>query len=329
MRSLPDAATLLNMYEQMVTSRAFEDAIKAHYLEGKRPIFNMAKGPIPGEMHLSSGQEPVAVGMCAHLQPADVVTAPHRAHHIAIAKGVDLDRMTAEIFGRATGLSGGRGGHMHLFDQAVSFSSSGIVAEGLPAAMGSALAFSMREDPHVAVAFIGEGAVNTGAFHETLNLASLWRLPLICVIEDNDWAISVGKTQSTAVPRNDVRAAAYGIPGIHVPENEPEAVYSAAGEAVGRARAGDGPTLIEVKTCRLEGHFVGDPELYRSEEERAGLATRDPLPAFRARLLARPDLEGRLLAAEGRASARIAAAFQFAQASAEPEPEQALMHVFA
>lgn len=151
------------MYRNMVTSRRFEEAIAGIYFEGKSPVFNMANGPIPGEMHLSDGQEPVAVGVCAHLTPEDVVTATHRPHHQAIAKGVDLDRMAAEIFGKKTGLSGGRGGHMHIFDADVNFACSGIIAQGMGPAVGAALSRKMRGLPGVAVAFVGEGAVNQGA----------------------------------------------------------------------------------------------------------------------------------------------------------------------
>ena len=158
----------------------------------------MANGPIPGEMHLSNGQEPCAVGVCAHLDAADFVTATHRPHHIAIAKGVDLDAMAAEIFGKKTGLSGGRGGHMHLFDARVNFACSGIIAQGMGPAVGAATAFKLRGEKRVAVAFIGEGAANQGAFHESLNLAAVWQAPVVFVIEDNGWGISVSKEQGSS-----------------------------------------------------------------------------------------------------------------------------------
>ncbi|MCY4333606.1 MAG: thiamine pyrophosphate-dependent dehydrogenase E1 component subunit alpha [Litoreibacter sp.] len=181
------------MYRNMVTSRKFEETIAGIYFEGKTPVFSMADGPIPGEMHLSDGQEPVAVGVCAHLNPDDVVTATHRPHHEAIAKGVDLDKMAAEIFGKKTGLSGGRGGHMHLFDPNVNFACSGIIAQGMGPAVGAALSRQMQKKPGVGVAFVGEGAVNQGGWHEAMNLAATWKLPFVCVIEDNAWGISVSK----------------------------------------------------------------------------------------------------------------------------------------
>ncbi|MBV2204312.1 MAG: thiamine pyrophosphate-dependent dehydrogenase E1 component subunit alpha, partial [Pseudomonas sp.] len=192
----PTPSQRLWMYEQMLTSRYMEESIERIYMEGKTPVFNMAKGPIPGEMHLSNGQEPCAVGVCAHLEAGDIVTATHRPHHIAVAKGVDLNEMMAEIFGKATGLSGGRGGHMHLFDGRVNFSCSGIIAEGMGPAVGAALSRQLQGKPGVAVSFIGEGAANQGAFHETLNLAALWKLPVVFVIEDNAWGISVAKASA-------------------------------------------------------------------------------------------------------------------------------------
>ena len=175
--------------------------------------------------------------------------------------------MTAEIFGRETGLGRGRGGHMHLFDPATHFSCSGIIAEGYPPALGQAFAFRQRGTDRVAVAVTGEGAANQGAFHESLNLAALWKLPVVFVVEDNDWGISVPRAASTSVASNAVRGAAYDMPAERIEDNAVEAVYDAAGRAVARARAGDGPTLLEVHTLRLWGHFEGDAQGYRPDLE--------------------------------------------------------------
>jgi len=232
-----DDKTRLELYRVMVLSRTYEEAILREYHADKKPAFDIGAGLVPGEMHLSAGQEPAAAGVCAHLRRDDAVTATHRPHHIAIAHGVDLDKMTAEIFGRETGLGRGRGGHMHLFDPQTHFSCSGIVAEGLPPATGQAFAFQRQGSDRVAVAFTGEGAANQGAFHESLNLAALWNLPVVFVIEDNEWAISVPRGASTAIGSNADRAAAYGIPGHRIEDNDVEAVYTAAGDAVVRARA--------------------------------------------------------------------------------------------
>lgn len=326
----PSRETLGWMYQTMVTSRRFENTIEKIYMEGKSPVFNMANGPIPGEMHLSDGQEPVAVGVCAHLTAEDIVTATHRPHHQAIAKGVDLNRMAAEIFGKASGLSGGRGGHMHIFDAEVNFACSGIIAQGMGPAVGAALSRKMQGKPGVAVAFIGEGAANQGAFHEAMNLAAVWDLPMICVIEDNAWGISVSKKDSTAVERNHVRAASYGIPGHYVSGNDPWKIHEVAGEAIARARSGAGPTLIEIETFRLAGHFMGDAEGYRPKGEKDGLFARDPIPAMRQRL----EAEGTFTAAdldamEADAAAAVEAAIRFARDSADPHPEDALSAVFA
>ncbi|MDB6176334.1 thiamine pyrophosphate-dependent dehydrogenase E1 component subunit alpha [Paracoccus sp. Z330] len=318
------------MYRNMVTSRSFEEAIAKIYFEGKTPVFNMANGPIPGEMHLSDGQEPVAVGVCAHLNRTDVVTATHRPHHQAIAKGVDLDRMAAEIFGKSTGLSGGRGGHMHIFDPEVNFACSGIIGQGLGPAVGAALSRQMQDKPGVAVAFIGEGAVNQGAFHEAMNLAAVWKLPFICVIEDNSWGISVPKQSSTAIANNAERAAAYGIPGMRVEGNDPYAIYDAAGEAIARARAGEGPSLLEIETYRLAGHFMGDAEGYRPKGEKDALQEADPIPRMRTRLLTDGVAsESELAAIESESLARVEAAIRFARDSEDPAPEDALTCVFA
>jgi TPP-dependent pyruvate/acetoin dehydrogenase alpha subunit len=241
---------LLSMYRQMRTIRFFEDALAAAYMEGKTPAFDIGSGPVPGEMHLAAGQEPVAVGTCAHLTKDDTVVGTHRPHHFAIAKGVPLDKMAAEIFGKETGLGRGKGGHMHLIDVEHKFSCSGIIGASFPPALGAALAAKKMGKDWVAVAFAGEGAANQGSFHESLNFASLLHLPVIFIIEDNAWAISVAKSKSTCISDNSQRAAAYGIPGVRVEENDVLAVYEVVGEAVARARRGEGPSLIEVKTDR-------------------------------------------------------------------------------
>jgi len=317
------------MYEKMVLSRLYEQAIEQAYFEGKLPAFNMANGPIPGEMHLSNGQEPCAVGVCAHLRSDDAVTASHRPHHIAIAKDVNLRAMTAEIFGKAAGLGGGRGGHMHLFDPQVSFSCGGIIAAGMAPAVGAARARQLAGQDTVAIAFVGEGAANQGVFHEALNLAAVWKAPVIFVIEDNGWGISVARDACTAVQGNAIRAAAYGVPGIRIENNDPVAVYEAAGEAVARARRGDGPSLLDIETWRLAGHFVGDTQEYRPHGELQALTERDPIPAFRAQLFASGTSERVLMDIENRAAATVADVITFARDTPYPEPAEAYEKVFA
>lgn len=314
----------------METSRRFEEIISKIYLEGKTPAFNMTNGPLPGEMHLSNGQEPVAVGVCAHLAKGDVVTATHRHHHQAIAKGVDLKRMAAEMFGKETGLSGGRGGHMHIFDADVNYGCSGIIAQGMGPACGAALSRKLRNEAGIAVSFIGEGAANQGAFHESLNLASLWNLPVVFVIEDNGWGVSVSKKNSTAVERNDVRAAAYNMPGHHVEGNDPIAIYEVAGEAIARAREGKGPSLIEIETYRLAGHFMGDVEGYRPEGEKDALFAKDPIPKLSEYLISEGHADEAAIAElQGKAQSRVDEAIAFARESEYAPVEETLNAVFA
>ncbi len=316
-------------YKMMVTARIYEETLAEIYMEGKTPKFDIAAGTLPGEMHLAAGQEPCAVGVCAYLRKGDTVTAPHRPHHVAIAKGVDLRKMTAEIFGKETGLSSGKGGHMHLFDRDATFSCSGIVAEGCGPAVGAGLAAHMKGSDDIAVSYVGEGAANQGGFHESVNLAALWDLGVLFVIEDNQWAISVPKNQSASVPHIADRAAAYGIPGVHIADNDTVELLEAAGEAVERARSGGGPTLIEVETYRYMGHFQGDAEGYRPDDEVEQLKERDPIPRFRAYL----EEQGVLSADEAEklkdeAQAAVEDAVEFARSSAYPEPESAMEHVF-
>ncbi|MDB6091405.1 MAG: acetoin:2,6-dichlorophenolindophenol oxidoreductase subunit alpha [Gammaproteobacteria bacterium] len=315
------------MYEAMLKSRLFDDALFEAYWEGKKPVFHMGKGPLPGEMHQSFGQEPTAVGVCAHLGPDDAVGAGHRPHHVAIARGVNLNRMAAEVFGKKTGLSGGRGGHMHLYDTNVNFFCSGIIAEGMGPGAGIALARKMQKKPGIAVAYNGDGAVNQGAFHEVMNMAALWKLPFVCVIEDNNYAVSVTTRESTVVPAWK-RAAGYNCPGEYVEGNDPDLIFEAAARAVQHARAGNGPSILEIQTERLHGHFIGDSAGYRSKDEVAG--QKDPIPAYRTRLLdekvlATPAME----ALEAKVQQEVDEALKFARDSEYPAADEALERVYA
>ncbi len=327
---------LLWMYEKMLEIRDYEETMANVYLEGKLPpniqkglAFDIGSGPVPGEMHLAAGQEPVAVGVCAHLKKEDTVVGTHRPHHFAIAKGVPLDKMTAEMFGKVTGLSKGKGGHMHLFDPEHKFSCSGIIGASLPPACGAGLAAKKMGKDWVAVAFFGEGAANQGSFHESLNLAALWHLPVIFVCEDNKWAISVPKSEATCVEWVADRASAYGIPGIRVANNDALEVYEAVAPLIERARRGEGPGLIEVKTDRYLGHFQGDPEVYRPKDEVTNLRKNDPIPKLAGVLKSRSMMtEGEEGAIVARAKKRVADAFDFARKSANPAPKDALNDVF-
>ncbi|MFQ3596022.1 MAG: thiamine pyrophosphate-dependent dehydrogenase E1 component subunit alpha [Sphingomonadaceae bacterium] len=313
-------------YATMCLSRAFDDAMIALYWEGKLPIFQFGAGPLPGELHCSNGAEPVGVGVCFALGPDDMITADHRPHHVAVARGVDLDRMAAELLGKKAGLSQGKGGHMHIYDPAVNFASSGIIAEGMAPAAGMALARRLQKKPGVAVAFIGEGAANQGAFHEVLNMVGLWKLPVITVVQDNEWGVSTAKSESTAVERNSDRASAYGLAGEYVGTNDPDDIHAAAERAVARARAGEGGTILELKTARLAGHFMGDQQAYIPEQ----MKQQDPIPAYREKLIREGVLSAEDAdALEAEAKARMARAMEFAKSAPYPEPSEAFDHVFA
>ncbi len=324
-----DNAQRLGFYRSMVRIRTYEATIQQHYHADKKPAWDIGAGLIPGEMHLAAGQEPVAVGLCANLRDDDAITAPHRPHHLALAKGVDMQAMTAEIYGRTTGLGKGRGGHMHLFDPSQHFSCSGIIAEGMPVAVGQAMAFRHKGLDSVAVGVAGEGAANQGAFYEAMNLASIWSLPVVFIVEDNDWAISVPRDSATPVKDGSVRASAFGMPGERVEGNDVERIYEACKRAVERARGGGGPTLLEVHTVRLWGHFEGDAQAYRGEEL-AEKQQQDPIALYEARLRADGLLDDAAVAEiAATAQAEVDAAIAFALASPEPSPADLLQYVYA
>jgi pyruvate dehydrogenase E1 component alpha subunit len=219
---------------------------------------------------------------------------------------------------------------MHIFDPKVHFSCSGIVAEGSPPAVGAGLASKLQGKDDIAVSYLGEGAANQGGFHESVNLAAVWKLPVIFVIEDNAYGISVPKAASTAIADNSIRAQAYGIPGVRIAENDTMALFDAAGEAVARARRGDGPTLIEVETYRYFGHFQGDAEGYRPKGEVDTLKKKDPIPRFRAQLIAAGHMTDQEAAEiERKMKLEVDDAYAYARASEYPKPEDALQAVFA
>ena len=316
------------MYENMVTARHYEERLQEEYLEGKQPAFDISAGPIPGELHLAAGHEASGAGVCQHLRDDDTVTAPHRPHHIAIAKGVDLKRMTAEIFGRETGLSKGKGGHMHLFDPDVNFACSGIIAEGCPPAVGAGLAAKKRNTDSVAVAFLGEGAIDQGAFLESLNMASVQNLPVVFVVEDNDWAISMPKERITDVANGADRADGFGLPGARVDADDAVAVYEAARDAVGRARDRNGPSLLEVQVHRRMGHFMGDPQEYRPAEDEEAAMERDSIERLEADLRGHGVDDETIDDLRDRAHERVEEAIEWAKEQPKPEAEAAYDDVF-
>ncbi len=259
----------------MVRIRSFEDRVQREF----------ARGEMPGFVHTYHGAEAVATGVCAHLNDEDLITSTHRGHGHCIAKGCNLDGMVAELYGRETGLCAGRGGSMHIADFSRGMlGANAIVGGGIALATGAALAAEVLDDGRVAVAFFGDGAANQGVLHESLNLAAIWRLPVIYVCENNGWAESTPVSYSTSVRDIGSRAGAYGIAGVTVSGEDYEAVYTAAGEAVRRARAGEGPTLLEVQLARIRGHFIGDPQQYRPRSQRQEARQRDPVALLAQRL---------------------------------------------
>ncbi len=317
-----------SMFETMVRSRFWDDRLTEQYWIDKTPVFAFGAGPLPGELHTSHGQEPVGSGVCAALRDEDMITTGHRPHHIAVARGVNLKEMSAELFGKKAGLSGGRGGHMHLYDKRVNFSSSGIIAEGLGPAAGMAFARKMQKKPGVALSFLGEGAVNQGAFHEVMNIVGLRKLPFICVIEDNKWAVTTHKSMSTACERNSDRAASYGMAGEFVEGNDPEQIYLATQRALERARSGEGGTILEIETVRLSGHFMGDPAGYITGKKSDYQI--DPLPVYRARLIDEGILtEKEASHIEKAVHAEVDEAITFALEADYPDVEDALNCTFA
>jgi pyruvate dehydrogenase E1 component alpha subunit len=305
----------------MCLIRQFEDFLHQEF----------ARGVIPGFVHLYAGEEAVAVGVMANLRPDDTITSTHRGHGHCIAKGVDLKGMLAEIYGKATGICRGKGGSMHIADlDKGMLGANGIVGGGLPLACGAALSAQVRGTGQVTACFFSDGAANQGTFHEALNLAAIWDLPVLFVAENNGYAETTSVQYSMRVANIADRAQSYGIPGEVVDGMDVFAVCAAAGRAVARARAGQGPTLLECKTYRYYGHFEGDNLKYRSRDEEGSYRARDPIEQFRRHVLAHGLLSAAQLAViDERARAMLEEARAFAARSPLPQPAECLEDVYA
>jgi len=320
-RALSDlpADGLIRLYETMLLIRRFEE----------RAAELRQAGFIPGFLHPYIGQEAVAVGVCSALIPEDVITSTHRGHGHMLARGADPARMYAELYARRDGYNRAKGGSLHMIDTDLGFlGANGIVGGGIPLATGAALELKLRGSRGVAVSFFGDGATNEGAFHESLNLASLWKLPCLYVCENNLYGEFT--RQERHQPIRDVarRAESCAMPGVVVDGNDVLAVRRTAGEALERARAGEGPTLLECKTYRQRGHYEGDMGAYRSPEEVAEWLARDPIVTFGRRLVEEFNLRQEVLAeAAERVDGRLDEAAAFAERSPHPQPEEALEHV--
>lgn len=316
-----DEAFLKDVYQRMYLIRNFELKVNELFL----------KGIMPGTIHLSLGQEAAVVGACFALEADDRVTLTHRGHGQALAKGVSARSLMAELFGRETGCCKGKGGSLHVGDVRVgALPAISIVGASSPIATGLGFAFKYLRKRHIALNFFGEGTANKGDWHEALNLAALWRIPVVFLCENNQYGVSTHISEVMAIERVADRAAAYGMPGVVVYGNDPIAVYEEVALAAERARAGDGPTLIECLTYRRGGHKRDDPGHYRPKEEVEVWMKTDPLPAFRERLLGDARLDEAAIALlEREAVAIIDEAVTFALESAEPTPESALEDVYA
>ncbi len=317
-----DKKTLLAMYRTMVTVRQFETMAGEYF----------AAGQIPGFIHLSIGQEGSSVGVCSCLRPDDYVATTHRGHGHMIAKGADLKRMVAELFGKATGYCKGKGGSMHIADFSIGIlGANGVVAGGLPLICGAGLSIKLRKTDQVAVVFFGDGASNRGPVHEAMNMASIWDLPIIFVVENNQWASTTPQSYACALGDLCQRAGAYNMPGVSVDGNDVLAVRQAMLEAVARARKGEGPTMLENKTYRVRGHFEGDPQKYRDQAEVLTWQEKnDPVARF-AQVLVKDQLltQKKSKAIWDAVNTELDAAVQFAKESPFPKPEEALEGLYA
>lgn len=316
----PDRSALVSLLETMMRIRAFEARVEELFLAGR----------IAGSVHLYIGEEATATGVCSALRPGDFLTSTHRGHGHAIAKGARLDRMMAELFGRRTGYCKGKGGSMHIADfSAGMLGANGIVAGGLTIAVGAGLSAKMRHSGQVVASFFGDGATSRGPLHEAMNMASVFKLPVLFVNENNGYASTTPAEYGVSITDVAGRAAGYGMPGIVVDGNDVLAVREAALAAAERARSGEGPTLLECKTYRWKGHYIGDPEQYRDKAETASWRERCPIRRFQAQLLeARDIFETEIEEISRRIDQEVVAAERFAESSPMPDPDEALNDLF-
>jgi TPP-dependent pyruvate/acetoin dehydrogenase alpha subunit len=309
---------LRDFFREMLLIRRFEEKVEERFRAGE----------LPGFLHVAIGQEAVAVGVCRALEEGDIIASTHRAHGHTLAKGTTPNELMAELYGKLEGCSHGYGGSMHLYDiERGNMGANAVVGGGLPAITGAALAFKFRNEPRVGVAFFGDGATNIGTFHESLNLAQLWQVPAVFVCENNHWAESTPASQHMPIEDISQRAVAYGMKTIKVDGQEVEAVYKATRRALEHARSGKGPVFLAVDTYRLVGHYIGDPQVYRSKEElEQTKATQDPIEHLRERLEL-SDEEVEEIDREVREI--VDASVDFAKNGTDPKPEDALKNVYA
>ncbi len=315
--AVPDEL-LRDFFREMLLIRRFEEKVEERFRAGE----------LPGFLHVAIGEEAVAVGVCRALEEGDIIASTHRAHGHTIAKGTHPNELMAELYGKVEGCSHGYGGSMHLYDvEKGNMGANAVVGGGIPAMVGAALAFKMRGEQRVAVPFFGDGATNIGTFHESLNLAQLWRLPVVFVCEDNGYAESTPKRQQLPIDDLSKRAAAYEMETVTVDGQDVEAVYAAAQQALAHARDGNGPVFLLCNTYRLTGHYVGDPQVYRPKDELQTLRKeQDPVEKLRAKL----ELSDEEWAELDEEATRTAdESVEYAKNGTDPDPEDALKNVYA
>ena len=316
-----DKDKIIQMYRKMLEIRLFEEKVFDLY----------GQNLVPGTIHLYTGEEAVAVGVCANLRNDDYIVSTHRGHGHCLAKGARQDKTMAEILGRRTGYCKGKGGSMHIADFSVGMlGATAVVGAGIPIATGAGLSIKLRKTDQVTACFFGDGASNQGTFHEGINMAAVWKLPVLFVCENNLYAMGTRQNQVMLTRNIADRAAAYGIPGVSVDGNDVTQVYEAANEAVERARRGGGPTLVECKTYRQKGHSRWDPATYRPKEEVEEWLEKDPIHRLRKQLLEDGIIsEAEAKQMEKEVSDGVEAAVKFAINSPFPAPKEALEDVYA
>lgn len=321
---------MIDLYRTMARIRAFELAAEVASQGGVQVLGAKLddRAKVRGPLHLSIGQEAVAAGVCAHLDRQDLLTSTHRGHGHTLAKGGDMRRMMAELFGRADGSNGGKGGSMHIADFSIGMlGANGVVAAGLPIACGAAQGLKLQGRPQVVACFFGDGAINRGPFLEALNWAAVYRLPVLFVCEDNRYSATTSTAQFTAGPGVVARAASLGVPGESVDGNDIDAVHQAAGRLVTHVRSGQGPYLLHALTWRVRGHVSVDQQRYRSSQDLSDAVEADPLRRARDLALARGASAAQMDAIDGDVQAEIDAAVAFANASPTPDPAHAFTDI--
>jgi TPP-dependent pyruvate/acetoin dehydrogenase alpha subunit len=317
-RSTLPKGDLKDVLREMLLIRRFEEKVEERFRAGE----------LPGFLHVAIGQEASAVGVCRALEDGDVISSTHRAHGHTLAKGTHPNELMAELYGKTEGCSHGYGGSMHLFDvQRGNMGANAVIGGGLPHVTGAALAFKLRAEPRVALAFFGDGATNIGTFHEALNLAQLWTVPAVFVLEDNHWAESTPESQHSPIRDLSERAKAFGMKAMKADGQDVEAVFKTTRQALEYARSGKGPAFVHLDTVRFHGHYIGDPQVYRDKDEAAELRrTRDPIEILRERIGVSDEDLAEL---DAEVTEIVESSVEFAKNGTDPAPEDALKNVYA